>query len=575
MDEQVAQPSSWRQSVVVILLTAAALAATLPMLEFASGSENLVVSTALETRRESHWLMPTLEGELRIAKPPLATWLTAAAISPSLSRDLSSADSATRERAHWHLRWRARLPSLLTACGLLVACGAFARVFVGAREAWIAVAICASTIMFLKAARSATTDIQLALWVAAANALLAQALFASRRRALVALAGVAVGLALMSKGPVTLLQTVLPLALFAMWDRLTKPASEVLSSKSFTWIASCAFGIGLMLCVALPWYVAIYLRDPGVASVWWREVTREGATGIAPGKWYNYVVLLPILLPWTVAFVLGTTRISLNLIARTRVDRRMVLAMAYVLVPIIVMSFFRDRKERYLLPMVVPAAVVAAYGLQSLLNPLEPRKRLFQALRRLHWIGLLAAAVGLPVAGLVFLKSIEGRPWFSWSEAMLLGLAAGVPALWGLANSGLRASRFVWPTLATMLVLQVGLVWGYRHAREGRSEMKPLADLIWKSYPEADVYTSSEGRKKYAPNDLAIYLNRAVRWSSSPGEVPQHARPTVLVIRQDEDELEPPPTPPGWAHFAKVPRDKSWWHAFVRQDPAPLPAEDR
>src|SRR5215471_12112008 len=61
--------------VAIPLLFYAAIAPTLTWLEFDSGSENLVVAAALEMRRGSQWLMPTLQGELRITKPPLATWI--------------------------------------------------------------------------------------------------------------------------------------------------------------------------------------------------------------------------------------------------------------------------------------------------------------------------------------------------------------------------------------------------------------------------------------------------------------------------------------------------------------------
>lgn len=40
-------------------------------------SRNLV--TAREMVHDGHWLVPTMNGELRLEKPPLPTWITAAA----------------------------------------------------------------------------------------------------------------------------------------------------------------------------------------------------------------------------------------------------------------------------------------------------------------------------------------------------------------------------------------------------------------------------------------------------------------------------------------------------------------
>src|SRR5688572_22604704 len=65
----------------VAIVCFALIAPTLTWLEFSSGSENLNVATALEILREDRWLLPTLDGEPRVAKPPLTAWITASSIS--------------------------------------------------------------------------------------------------------------------------------------------------------------------------------------------------------------------------------------------------------------------------------------------------------------------------------------------------------------------------------------------------------------------------------------------------------------------------------------------------------------
>src|SRR5688572_1623652 len=65
----------------VVLLIFISVAPTLTWLEFSNGSENLVVQTVLEIRRSGVWLVPTLQGEPRVQKPPLAAWISAAAVS--------------------------------------------------------------------------------------------------------------------------------------------------------------------------------------------------------------------------------------------------------------------------------------------------------------------------------------------------------------------------------------------------------------------------------------------------------------------------------------------------------------
>src|SRR4051812_22738388 len=78
--------ASPRSPLGLALLAAALLLVTLlPTLaetEFSRTLENLNVATALEARRDGHWLQPTLEGIPRTAKPPLLAWITAASMSP-------------------------------------------------------------------------------------------------------------------------------------------------------------------------------------------------------------------------------------------------------------------------------------------------------------------------------------------------------------------------------------------------------------------------------------------------------------------------------------------------------------
>ncbi len=92
-------------AVATALAFFAAMAPTLRWMEFSSGSENLVVATALETRRTGHWMIPTLQGQPRIAKPPLAGWLAAATISQGTLNRMDNPDPQIRAAAYRQLCW--------------------------------------------------------------------------------------------------------------------------------------------------------------------------------------------------------------------------------------------------------------------------------------------------------------------------------------------------------------------------------------------------------------------------------------------------------------------------------------
>ena len=92
---------------------------------------------------------------------------------------------------------------------------------------------------------------------------------------------------------------------------------------------------------------------------------------------------------------------------------------------------------------------------------------------------------------------------------------------------------------------------------------RPLADAIWRTYPEARMF-NAHPRGKRASVDISIYLNRITDWVSM--EELARMRPTSLpqVVVMLQDPGTPPPVPPaGWKVVAKTRRDRDWWHAFV------------
>jgi 4-amino-4-deoxy-L-arabinose transferase-like glycosyltransferase len=240
----------------------------------------------------------------------------------------------------------------------------------------------------------------------------------------------------------------------------------------------------------------------------------------------------------------------------------MLLALLMLLVPILIMSFFRDRKERYLLPMIVPAGVVIARAVVEHIETRHRKDLADRAVSGIHWATLLVIAIGLPIAGAVSLKTLEGGRWFSPTVAVVGGVVCTAIVVAGLVVHRRWAGGIVAATLLLMLAMHMLFMHGYRNSREGRSEMKPLAAIIWQHAPDAAVYATSTKTQR-APSDLAIYLNRSVPWLDDPPQLPPTTGPMVLVVRQRRHE-GPPPPPPGMTPIGKISRDESWWHAFLR-----------
>jgi hypothetical protein len=82
--------SAWTKSLLISALFFAAIAPTLGWMGFYNGTEKISVATALETRRDGHWLIPLLDGRPRFVKPPLTAWATALSIDGQTLTNLAS-----------------------------------------------------------------------------------------------------------------------------------------------------------------------------------------------------------------------------------------------------------------------------------------------------------------------------------------------------------------------------------------------------------------------------------------------------------------------------------------------------
>ncbi|MDB5296806.1 MAG: family glycosyltransferase, partial [Phycisphaerales bacterium] len=203
----------------VAVLAFAAIAPLLGRLELANGIEVIHAATVLEMRRPGGtWLTPTLNGTPRVKKPPLPAWVGALAVTDRTMAGVGSLDPTARAAAYDRLAWEIRWPALLAGCLAAAATFDLGRTIGGRRVGLAAAVVAVTSLLFLRFVRLASTDVHLFLWVAAADALLARAALRRQGWAVVA-AGAAVGLAVMCKGPVAVLQTIVPLGAWAVMVR--------------------------------------------------------------------------------------------------------------------------------------------------------------------------------------------------------------------------------------------------------------------------------------------------------------------------------------------------------------------
>lgn len=187
-----------------------------------------------ELIRSGNYISTTLNGLPRYDKPILVYWLQAASV-------LSFGPE----------NFAFRLPSVLMSLVWFGATFAFARRHFGKTAGLLAAGLLAAAIGPGLIAKAATADALL-------NTLIALTAFAlyehlsSGRRVWRLVAAACVGFGLLAKGPIAVLVPGVTLLLFCLQQRRLADLGRILVDP-WAWI--------IMLGIALPWYIAIYLRD--------------------------------------------------------------------------------------------------------------------------------------------------------------------------------------------------------------------------------------------------------------------------------------------------------------------------
>ncbi len=210
----------------------------------------------------------------------------------------------------------------------------------------LAAAVLLCSLEFFLIGKILTTDMFLTLWIVAGFylwSLRESGRMAARTFSL--LFGVDAALAFMTKGPVPLLFWAVVLVPCAVWKDRGRSLKPFLSPLAW----------GSFVLLALPWFVAVGLKHPGLLDY---LVTHESAQAaynarrFHPGPWYYYApVFLAGFFPWWIAAAARWEHLK---------DRRLRLWLLWAVVPILVWSFFPAKLPTYILPAFPAWALLTA-----------------------------------------------------------------------------------------------------------------------------------------------------------------------------------------------------------------------
>ncbi len=428
------KPTS-RQLLLALLFYLAVLVLPTGLAPLFETTEARYGEIAREMLATGNWLEPHFNGIKHFHKPPLAYWLTAAGMKMFGWNDFG-----------------ARFCGVLAAVVAVFFLYRLARLVLGEeKKAYYAALIFASSWLFLSVTRLVSTEIYLTCFTVLAQYFLFRQLYGERSRRNALFYGLFLGLGFLTKGPIIFLFTLLPYLVAKFFDREHR--------RVFT-CSEILLGTAAFLLTALPWYLAVIARNPGLLEYFLRAQTVDRAVTDRFHRyqppWYFLAVFTGTFLPYLFFFLKGLGYHQV-------MPRRLKVLLIYVAAPLLIFSLAKGKHATYIVPF---------YGIAALWTA-EVYARLAMPRLRAAVLGLLGLLALAPLAATIAVRPLAGY-WQALSAAFFLPLA------W-LAWQAFRDRRsqrlLLWTAVSLLLAGCLGYML-YGEASHDRRGYERLADRL-------------------------------------------------------------------------------------------------
>jgi 4-amino-4-deoxy-L-arabinose transferase-like glycosyltransferase len=487
---------------------------------------------AREMLQRGDWVTPTLGGRPWLEKPPLYYWQAML-----LFMAVGVSDAA------------ARIPSAIDAAALVIAVYFFFQRFRRTVEvdASLIAASCAGIVGY---ARAASMDMglascfgigMLAWWAWRENG----------KRSYLAAFYLLMALGMLAKGPVAPFLAGAVIILFAAIVR-----DWTIVTKSF-WVPAV-----LLFCVvAVPWYIAVQLRNPQ----FFREFILEHNLARFSSNlyhhpepfWYYVPVILLALAPWIV-FVVASFGQSVRAWWAERSEgldpelQLRVFACCWLIVPVIFFSLSHSKLPGYILPAVPAGAILLADYLRQQLEHRTPMRK---------WLAILHALVAcspiVPAALIGYIVSQHRLPGgrFTWI-AVIVAVVLCVAITLTLIRAQWRMLRFVTlipVVLAVAAVLKLGTL-----AIDQNLSTRPLANEL-AALETHKLPIAICGASREVEYGLAFYRDQVVaRYESGSIPASDHLLVAPPAWKSNVDEVTSGRRVTFLGHYAPQNLDYYW-----------------
>ncbi len=467
---------------------------------------------AREMLDRSDWVTPLLNGKPWLEKPPLYYWQAMLSYSAARAILPGKEDGVTEQTA--------RFPGAIDAALMIAAIYFFLRRFRPSTEldGALITASCAGVIGF---AHAAATDMPLA--ATFTIALLSwYAWYESRQRAPLVIFYLFLALGTLAKGPVVLALAAMVLLLFIAAKR----------EWGVFFRAHWLPGILLFLVVALPWYLAVQMRNPEFFRFFILEHNlARFSTNVYHHPepfWFFLPVFLLAVMPWTVWLIAAVVERARQMWGEgweafsSPEDSWALFLLIWMLVPVLFFSMSRSKLPGYILPAVPAAALLVTDYLAA---RREKEIRLSWPLAAAHGIlcGLLVFGA-LSAASIAATHHLARGPWTYVAAAIALVIALAITTAL-ITTAGPRLVRSA--TMIAVIVSVAAVIRFAAPAIDATQSARPVAETI-RAFSREPVPVVLYHVNRIEQYGLEFYLNRPAQ-SYDNGSIPTAAHVVVAA----------------------------------------------
>ena len=336
-----------------------------------------------------NWLLPHLNGELYLTKPPLLYWL-----SSSLG-------------FIWGVNeWTLRLPSALAAIAVLIMVYRYALQQSGKWAALFAVQLLIANLGFAMLGRRA--EIEMLLTALCVGSLLSalQYMQSQSSKNWIILSYFLLALALMTKGPLVILLVTLPLLIAAIYSKNPHIKAVLLSGRG--WL--------IFLVVGLTWYAIVSWQ---LGFDIWATIAKHDMLDKMQSESAKPILSYLAWIAVDFMLLIGLFLVGVKEFFKQQFQQsRQLVLLAATILPLIIFSLFSNKHAKYLLPIYPLIAILLAIKLAAIFDAATEAKKKI----------IVIIALLLPIGFAIFYALLEPKV-FAYRVAVFPTFSAWVPTI--------------------------------------------------------------------------------------------------------------------------------------------------